>query len=148
MKFSSPKLAVLMLVLALCCTLVIPSATAQRLSDKDVEALLGNLKSDTKKFRSSFNSAVSKSTIRKTSQEKDAKALVERFEKQTESALDEFKDKKKLDGALTTMLSTATQIDGLLTATPMGDQTTSDWARVKTELSQLAKQFDVTYPSS
>src|SRR5262245_13845826 len=97
MKFSSPKLAVLMLVLALCCTLVIPSATAQRLSDRDVEALLGNLKSDTKKFRSSFNSAVSKSTIRKTSQEKDAKALVERFQKQTESALDEFKDKKKLD---------------------------------------------------
>jgi hypothetical protein len=51
----------------------------ERLSDKDIETMFNNLKSDAKKFSSTFNSAVGKSTIRKTSQEKEAKALVQSF---------------------------------------------------------------------
>jgi hypothetical protein len=45
-----------------------------RMSDKDIESLMKNLQEDAKKFQSSFNSAV----------QKDAKALVERFTKQTQ----------------------------------------------------------------
>ena len=45
------------------------SLSAQpRLSDKDVLRHMKNLKDDAKKFRSSFNSALSESTIRKTTQ--------------------------------------------------------------------------------
>ena len=60
-----------------------------RMSDKDVEDMMKNLNEDAKKLRPNFNSAVGKSTIRKTQQEqeKDAKALVERFQKQTEGML-------------------------------------------------------------
>jgi hypothetical protein len=69
----------MVVVIGLLCPL---SAYAQeRLSDKDVETQMKNLKEDSKKFRSSFNSAIGKSTVRKTSREKDAKALVERFGK-------------------------------------------------------------------
>lgn len=54
------------------------AASAQgRMSDKDAESLMKNLTEDAKRFRSAFSSAVGKSTIRETSQEKDAKALVD-----------------------------------------------------------------------
>jgi hypothetical protein len=48
--------------------------TAQtRLSDKDLEQRIKNLNSDGKKFQSDFNDAISKSSILKTSLEKDAR---------------------------------------------------------------------------
>ena len=103
--------------------LVLVSGWAQtRMSDKDVEDMRKNLNEDAKKLRSSFNSAVGKSTIRKTQQEKDAKALVERFQKQTEGMLDHFKDKKKVDAELSSVRSSADQIDTILTTTQMGDK--------------------------
>jgi hypothetical protein len=62
-----------------------------RLNDKDVLQHMKNLKDDTKKFRPSFNSALAKSTIRETTQEKDAKTLGQNFEQQTNSMYEAFK---------------------------------------------------------
>jgi hypothetical protein len=59
----------------------------------------------------SFNSAVQKSTIRKTSQAKDAKTMVDRFTKQTQGMLNQFKNNKKADQALLCVQDTANQID-------------------------------------
>jgi hypothetical protein len=56
------------------------SLPAQRMSDKDVERMMTNLRNDSKRFGDAFNSAVGKSTIRKTQQEKDAKALIKTFQ--------------------------------------------------------------------
>jgi competence protein ComGC len=47
----------------------------QRLNDKDVEETMENLNEDAEQFRSQFDSAVSKSTIRNTDQEKQAKCI-------------------------------------------------------------------------
>ena len=65
-----------------------------RVSDKDVEALMNNLRDDAYSFRARFSDAVKHSTIRKTSREKDANNLVEQFENQTQTMLDNFKHKK------------------------------------------------------
>jgi hypothetical protein len=120
-----------------------PYASAQtRMSDKDVESLMKNLQQDATAFRSAFNSAVGKSTIRKTSQAKDAKSLVQSFQKQTENMLIQFKSSKKAD-QLPNVVATADQIDKLLTATPMGEQTNNAWAKVKSALSLLSQQFGV-----
>jgi hypothetical protein len=73
------------------------AGTAQtRISDQDVENMMKNLKDDASNFRFNFNSAVGKVTIRKTDEEKQAKSLVESFQKQTDM-LKQFKDKKKAD---------------------------------------------------
>ena len=122
-----------------------PLASAQnRMSDKDIESLMRNLQQDTKKFRSVFNSAVHKSTIRKTSGEKDAKNLVARFQQQIEGMLNQFRSNKKADQTLPTVVASADQIDKLIIATPMGDETSSAWAKVKAELSTLSQQFGIT----
>jgi hypothetical protein len=121
------------------------TANAQeRMSDKDVETQMNNLREDSKKFRSSFNSAVGKSTVRKTSREKDAKALVERFGKDCEGMLNQFKCSKKAVTTLLSVLSAADQIDKFMADVPLDDRTNADWSRVKAELGTLRKAFPST----
>ena len=74
-----------------------------RLSDKDIEHLMQNLKDDAQPFRQSFANALKKSTIRKTSREKDAKALADTFAKQTQGALETFKHHHKAEQAVAAM---------------------------------------------
>ena len=119
------------------------SFAQQRLSDNDVESTMKNLKEDSKRFQSSFNSAISKSTIRKTSQEKDAKALVKSFQSQTETMLSVFQDKKKADTTLPGVMAAAKQIDGILSSVSLGGTAAADWAKCKSELSILANEFNM-----
>lgn len=119
-----------------------PRVFAQtRMTDKDIQSVMKNLQEDAKKFRSSFDSAVKKSTIRKTSQEKDARETVELFTEQTKGMFNQFKNSRKADQALAAVLNTSDQIDKLLKTTPMGEATDKAWAKVKTELDTLSEQF-------
>jgi len=132
----------------ICLLLLLPTPTflssaQERLSDKDVEATMKNLKEDSKKFRKTFDSAVEKSTIRKTSQEKEAKGLSQQFEKQTEAMLNQFKDKKKADASLSTVLSTSEQLQKMMETAGISSQVSTDWSRVQTSLDTLAKEFNV-----
>ena len=145
-KKTWPRLVVGILVMMLALGASVGMAQT-RMSDKDVEDMMKNLNEDAKKLRSSFNSAVGKSTIRKTQQEKDAKALVERFQKQTEGMLDHFKDKKKVDAELATVRSSADQIEAILRTTQMGDKVQSDWGRVKSELGTISGAFGMASAS-
>src|SRR6185312_10746409 len=111
----------LAVALAIMALTVAPFAKAQsRVSDKDVASLMGNLKDDVKSFRPKFNDAVHKSSIRKTSKEKDAKNLVERLQKETESMQNQFKKTKKSDTELRVVMSTASQVDELVSSLQLG----------------------------
>ena len=141
------RLSIVTVVVLMVACIIPPFTQAQqRLSDKDVETLFNNLKSDANKFRSSFNSAVGKSTIRKTSQEKDAKNLVQQFKTECETTLNKFKRDRRVDTELPALLNTGSQIDKLLMATPMGDQANADWSKVRTELDGVARQFNMDFP--
>ena len=74
-----------------------PRRAQGRLSDKDVQRLMQNLKDDAQPFQKSFAKALKKSTIRKTSQENDATALTDTFAKQANTALETFKHQQKAD---------------------------------------------------
>jgi hypothetical protein len=122
-------------------------AVAQgRLSDKDLQRLMQNLKDDAQPFQKSFANALKKSTIRKTSQEKDAKALTETFAKQTNTALEAFKRQQKADQEVVALVNTAAQIDPLVYSLQLNPQTTSHWERLRTELHQIAQAFGVPEP--
>ncbi len=115
-----------------------------RLSDKDIQHLLQNLKHDAQPFRQSFANALKKS--RKTGQEKDAKALTETFAKQTQSALDTFKHHHKADPAIAAMVHTAAEIDPLVYSLQPGPQTTGQWEKLRADLHPIAQAYGVTEP--
>jgi hypothetical protein len=122
-------------------------AVAQgRLSDKDLQRLMQNLKDDAQPFRQSFANALKKSTIRKTSQEKDARTLADTFAKQANGALDTFKHDQKADQAVAALVNTAARIDPLVYSLQLNPQTTSQWERLRSELHQIAQAFGVPEP--
>jgi hypothetical protein len=122
-------------------------AVAQgRLSDKDLQRLMQNLKDDAQPFRQNFGNALKKSTIRGTTQEKDAKALVDTFAKQANTALETFKHQQKADQEVIAVVHTAAQIDPLVYSLQLNPQTTSRWERLRTELHPIAQAFGVPEP--
>ena len=126
----------------------VPLVSAQtRMTDKDIVNLMKNLVNDTKQFQSLFNSAISKSTIRKTSQEKDAKATVQSFHNQTVSMLQTFQSKKKADTTLPIVLDSSQKIDKWLVDVPLNGSVTTQWAKVKSELATLSNQFNIPAPA-
>jgi hypothetical protein len=120
----------------------IPSG-GQRMSDKDLERMMTNLHNDSKRSRDAFDPAIGKSTIRKTQQEKDAKALVQTFEDQTNKMVDQFKQNRQAEPALTIVRDSASRIEKPLADVPMGSQFNDAWAKVKTELATVSDAFKV-----
>jgi hypothetical protein len=123
-----------------------PALAQGRLSDKDLQRLMQNLKNDAQPFRHSFANALKKSTIRKTSREKDAQMLADTFAKQANSALETFKHNQKAEQAVTELVNTAAQIDPLVYSLQLNPQTTSQWERLRTELHQIAQAYGITEP--
>ena len=107
-----------------------PASAQGRLSDKDLQRLMQNLKDDAQPFRQSFANALKKSTIRKTSKEKDARMLADSFAKQANSALETFKHNQKAEQAVTELVHTAAQIDPLVYSLQLDSATTSQWETV------------------
>lgn len=117
-----------------------------RLSDKDLQRVMQNLKDDAQPFRQSFAKALKKSTIRKTTQEEDARALVDTFAKEADGALETFKHQQKADQQVVALVNTAAQIDPLVYSLQLNPQITSQWEKLRTELHQIAQAYGVPEP--
>jgi hypothetical protein len=118
------------------------SASAQdRLSDKDVANMMNNLKNDAKNFRPVWDKALSKSTIRKTSREKDARNLATQFQNQTEGMLRQFQSNKTADQSLPLVQQTARSIEQVKTDVSLGPVVDQQWTKIRTELDQIAQAF-------
>jgi hypothetical protein len=136
-----PRILPVLLAL-LFAAVALPAQT--RMSDKDVEQLMKNLNQDSKKFQTLFNSGVSKSVIRKTTQAKDAKKMVDNFVKGNQALYDFFRQSKKSDPYLQNSLDSAKQIDSFLQKTQLDADTTAQWGKVHKELSDLAAAFHLS----
>jgi hypothetical protein len=122
------------------------AAAQSRLNDKDVAGLMKNLSDDAQPFRQSFADALKKSTIRRTSQEKEAHGLADTFAKQAKQTLETFKHKRKAESEVTAMVGTAGQIDALVYSRELNPTVTAQWEKLRTELHQVAGVFGVSEP--
>jgi hypothetical protein len=132
-----PAAVVLTLALA-------PLAKAQNgINEKDAERLITNMYDDAKKFRSSFNASISKSSIRKTAQEKESKTLVEQFLTDIGNMRSEFRKKKVVALTFPKVQSAAVQIDDLLQSVHLDEPTNTAWAKVRSEFQQVSTAFNI-----
>ncbi len=115
-----------------------------RVSDKDIESMMKNLSEDSKKFTSNFNSGIAKSSLRRTSREKESKELVKRFEQRTAGMLNNFKRNKKAEAEIHLVLDSAEKIDQLLKEVNFDNQTVSSWKKVQEELDMVSKGLGVS----
>jgi hypothetical protein len=134
----------MMLIVCFLFALRPPTARAQkRVSDKDMERMMKNLRYDTKSFRPTFDHAVEKSTIRKTSQAKDAKNLVRTFESQVDGMLTVFKKNRNDGSGVAGAVDSAGQIDSLLRSLSLGPDVMSQWQKIREELHPIAVSYGV-----
>ena len=140
-RYTNALMIVLALVMPL--ALALPAGAQARLSDKDLGQRIKNMNEDIKRFHSAFNSSITKTSLRKTTQEKEAKTQVENFQKQANSLYQKFKSTKKSDPYLQNCLDLSAQIDKLLQSAQFDSTTISLWAKIKPELRMLAVQFNV-----
>jgi hypothetical protein len=129
----------------LCSSLSISTVYGQaKMSDKDLESLMRNLRDDAKAFRSPFSSALKKSAIRKTSQAKDAENLAELFEKQSEALLNDFKETKKANTEINALEISAQRLGKVIRTNQLGSDVTTRWNKIETEMQQVLSAFGIS----
>jgi acetate kinase len=114
-----------------------------RVNDKDLARLMQNVKDDAQPFQKTFANALKKSTIRGTSQEKDARGLADTFAKQSKQALEAFQHKRKAEDQVAAMVDTAGQIDALVNQLSLTPAVATQWEKLRTELHQVAEAVNV-----
>ncbi len=107
-----------------------------------------NTAEDTKMFSKTFKKAIEKSEIRKTTQEKEAKQLADRFAEQTKRMASNFERRKNADSVLPVVYQSLNQLDKLIRDLNLGDVVTSDFQKVKSSLDRIAEQFSFKPPVS
>jgi len=117
-----------------------------RLNDKDLQRLLQNVKEDSQPFRKTFADALKKSSIRKTSREKDDKELANTFTKQADRAFEAFKHQRRAEAEVTALVGTAQKIDALVYSLQLGAPAQPSWEKLRTELHEVAQAFGVREP--
>ena len=142
MKHASLRIFSLLTIALLLSAGALSTAAQDRLSDKDVANMMNNLKNDAKNFRSVWNHALSKSTIRKTSREKDARNLAAQFQNQTEGMLRQFQSNKTADQSLPLVQQTARSIERVKSDVSLGPVVDQQWIKIRTELDQIAQAFN------
>ena len=112
-----------------------------RLNDRDIQNMIKNLSQDARTFRSTFTRAISSSTIRKTTQAKDAKTVAQRFQNETAGMLRQFQSSKKVDTSLPSVLQSAKEIEKIKSSVELGPTVESQWSKVRTELDAISQAF-------
>ena len=141
MKFTALRIVSLFTIALLLTAGAFSTAAQDRLSDKDVANMMNNLKNDAKNFRQVWNHALSKSTIRKTSREKDARNLATQFQNQTEGMLRQFQNNKTADTSLPLVQQTARNIEQVKSDVSLGPVVDQQWTKIRTELDQISQAF-------
>lgn len=119
-----------------------PAARAQtRVNDKDMAAMMKNLHQDAHSFRPQFDNALHKSTIRRTSRERDARGLSKTFDQQTEKLLHHFRKDRNGENQFRLVSDTAAQIDHIVDTVDLGPEVRSQWQKIRTELHQIAAAY-------
>jgi hypothetical protein len=135
------NISFVLFVLVVFSALCSPASGQTRISDNDLERLLQNLKEDAKSFRPVFESSLKQSSIRRTSQEKDARQLADRFSKETEGAWKQFKKTRNNNVGISDVSATAQQIDKLVNGLGLNGSASTAWAKIQQELGQVEVAF-------
>jgi hypothetical protein len=122
---------------------IAPAQAQTRVNDKDMAALMRNLRDDAKSFRPQFDSAIGKSTIRKTSQAKDAKEQMKAFVRQTDNLLNRFKKDRNGQARFMTVMNNAEQLDAIIHSAQLGPEVRERWRKIRSEVHRIARAYGV-----
>jgi len=119
--------------------------TPYRVNDAAVNTLLQTLERDADYFNRSLTAALDRSTYNGTRTEDEIAEYVRDFENATDSLKRNFDSRNAAVADVQEVLNRAAFIDDFLRRNRLTGRANSDWSRVRTDLTQLANYYNVSW---
>jgi len=121
------------------------SALPYRLTDKEVEQILRRIEQQSKRFRSSLDSALDKSRLNGTRREDDVNEFIKQFDDEVKRLRDRFQDHKSVAADVQSVLDRAARIDEFMSNRRLSGKSENEWSRLKANLDELSRAYGVDW---
>jgi len=119
----------------------------ERLTDKDVKALIEQVDTGRDKFEGNLDGKFKDSTLRSSSGEVKVSAALQDYQENVTKLKDRFTDDYSASNEVATVLKQASNFDKFLHDTPSLTKGRSEWEHHATDLKRLASTYATTFPS-
>jgi len=116
-----------------------------RIDDKDVEKVLKHIEEQSDRFRSSLDSGLDRSRLDGTREEDNINAFVKDYYQGTKNLRDHFDHHKSTSADVQGVLERASRIDSFMRRIRTGGDAMSDWNKLKVNLDELARIYNVSW---
>jgi hypothetical protein len=118
----------------------------ERLSDKDVKALIDDVDKGRDKFEGNLDGSFKGSTLRGVSGETKVAGALQDYQDNTKKLQERFSPSYAASAEVTTVLKQSTAIDAFMQRSPSAMKGRSEWDRQVTNLRQLAAVYGTAFP--
>lgn len=125
---------------------VVRAQSGDRISDKDVKALLEAVDNGRDRFEDTLDGKLKNSVLRGPAGEVNVGKFLDDFQQNVDKAKDRFAPNYAASAEVQTILRQATDIDGYFRGLPGGFKGASEWDRLTTDLRRLAGVYGTTFP--
>ena len=127
-------------------TLSLAQAPAERLSDKDVKALIDQVDDGRDKFEGNLDGDFKGSTIRNANGETRVSGALQDYQDSTKKLKDRFTSDYSASAEVNTVLKQSGAIDAFMRSSPGTVKGRSEWDRQVATLRRLAAVYGATFP--
>jgi hypothetical protein len=116
-----------------------------RMNDRQMDAIIRRLESDTNRFRANLDTSLDRSRQDGTRAEDNINAYVQGFEQATDQLRQRFESRQSVAADVENVLRQATVIDTFMNRRRAVRGAQSEWLQVKTDLNALASAYGVNW---
>jgi hypothetical protein len=131
---------------ALMCVLVAIPASADRLSDKDVKALIERVDDDRDRFEDQLDGKLKRSIIRGPGGEINVERYLDDLQENLDKLKGRFKPEYAASAEVTTILRQGSDIDRYMSTLPPDFDGASEWKRLRSSMGELAAAYSTSLP--
>jgi hypothetical protein len=124
----------------------VPILAADRLTDRDVKALVDRIEKGRDKFDDALDDKLKHSIVRGPNGEVNVDAFLNDFQKNIDRLEERLKPDYAASAEAGTLLRQATVIDAFFRQQPPGTRGESEWNRLATDMKALAKAYGADFP--
>ncbi len=129
--------------------LILPAtllAVTERLTDKEVEDLMGNIESGRSAFEAALDTTQKNSVLKGPRGEVDTNQFLDDLQDQVSRTQGRFKSDYSASSEVVSLLQYSTRLDRWVKSQPPGFKGSAEWGPFAESLSQLAKAYNTTMP--
>ena len=135
-----------LLAMAVLASIAAPAAAQDRLSDRDVKALVSRIEEGRDKFDDALDDELKRKVLRGASGEVNVKDFLDDFQKNIDRLEERIKPDYAASAEVGALLRQATAIDRFFREHAPGTKGESEWNRLAADMKVLATAYSATFP--